>query len=1036
MFDKWSIIKMFDYSCINSRIFEKIAKEYLEDKYPDFPWELTPSSNDGNKDIFCQFRVLGQEQEYWAEAKFTQSSSPHTLMKGQLDPTLVSALLASKPVSICFISNNHMTSQYLYRLKDFRIKTNIGIDLVLKDEFEQWLLNHPAVLKKYNIKAVSLSVPQKTFDTAIVAATITDIFNIGQYKIETHLIKETIYYLYLIITGNEDIKNVSLKISGDFALPRHSKLFDDPNDIHIKPGKQVCKFELLPLQTGRTDLHIQLATTNEIYANYTIPNLTIIPKQNKEISYIEQQKAQVEILKRINESDDHNILIPIIGSGSSGKSRLVQNLYIDISNDNNVMMFSFVDNIYLDMKTIIQMLIFFNIGNIFNYDSDSVISQVNIIPDKEKKIYFAKLISGFFDDPGSGISYLKSKIDLDEFSLIYPCYARVRQILILEDIHKVSKELQEILYKFIVEFLKCKNNQFLILTCREYYKDFVIDTNFTSLKQNWIALYFLHGLSKEDKLRTLNFYLSYNDDIQFDRTTDDLIIFTNILNSVLELSEKDPICRKVRLAEAFENPKFVNTFLYKEQINQLKDYQKIMECVYYINFGIDFLELSAFFQYQDIEFLIKRRLIKCVGGKVYPFHDYYVKAYFEDYKISDSTINILKKITSQSKQDEKKYLYLSLLIESGYSEYHQVEKEAHELEYHYFKITDYYKSYTLANAFKQYINFDERLSFQEVYDLFILAVSSGYFKEPKEVRENYEKVIKYCYTLPLNPSVAGIILRAQSEIINIDYWELNLEKISARIDEILKQSFDITFDGSDDLVCAYLNLLNRKMVVELLYEHYDKANAYFEMNMENIEKLDKKEYIGYLYMDYAKGLYNYDLETALSYMKKAQEIFETVGTEHRRLLDCICEIEYLKCIQSTEYDILKLEYAAEALNNSGFIELYAKSRLKIAAIKMVRGGYFKDDIEKELILSKYVLKYDFTGRLSLLYKMLKNAFSIYESQTNQMVNLTPVEQKALDMMGSDYQKVWKFNSGVFKEKIVFLSAYSSPNEYILDARIW
>jgi hypothetical protein len=297
-------------------------------------------------------------------------------------------------------------------------------------------------------------------------------------------------------------------------------------------------------------------------------------------------------------------------------------------------------------------------------------------------------------------------------------------------------------------------------------------------------------------------------------------------------------------------------------------------------------------------------------------------------------------------------------------------------------------------------------------------------------------VIQFCHTLPLDSFVFGIILRSQSEIINIDYWELNLEKISENIDDILKKTSNITSKDSDDSVCAYLNLLNRKMVVELLYEHYDKADIHFKMNMENIERLSRKEYVGYLYMDYAKGLYNYNPETALSYMQRAQDIFKSLGTEHRRLLDCTCENEYLKCIQSEKYDIRELEYAAEALNNSGFIELYAKARLKIAAIKMVRGGCSPDEIEKELTLSKYILKYDFTGRLALFYKMLKNAFSVYNQQTNQMLNLTPAEQKALHMMGSDYQKVWEHNSRPFKNKVSFLSEYSLPNEYILDARIW
>lgn len=1028
---------MFDYSHINSRIFETIAREYLEDRYPDYTWIPTPPSGDGNKDVFCQFKVFGQEQEYWAEAKFTSSSSPHTLLRGQLDPTLVSALLSSKPVSLCFISNNQMTNQYIFRLKDFKIKTNIGIELVLKDEFEQWLLDRPDVLEKYNLKAAPFAASQKSFNTAIIAATITDVFNIGQYKVETHLFENTIYYLYLIIDGNDEIKNASLKLNNNyFAFPKRSKLFDDPNDFHIKPGKQVCKFELLSLQTGKTDLDMQLINNDKVCANYSISNLTITANINREISYVEQEKAQCEIIKLLNESDGHNTLIPIIGNGSSGKSKLVQNLYIDLDNYNNVVTLQFIENEYLNIKSLIQMFVFYNIGNVFDYDRDSLISRINLISDEEKKTYYKKLINGFFIDPGSCLSYIESKICLDEFALIYPSHARVRQILILEDVHKLSRKLQQVLSRFVVDFLKLKNNQFLILTSREYYKNFEIDTSFNSLEQSWIASYSLHGLTKKDKIRTVNYYLTIDSDIQFDRSTDDLIIFNNILNSILNENEEDYICRNVHLKEAFENPQIVNNFIYKEQINQFKKYQNILECVYYINFGIDYLELTHFFKRQDIDFLLEHRMIKRIGEKIFPFHDQYVKAYFEEHKISNATIKLLKKISLSAKQDEKKYLYLSLLIESGYYEYCQVEKEAHELEYYYFRITDYYKSYTLANTFKQYMNFDECLSFQEIYDLFILAVSSGYFKEPREVRQNYDDVIRFCHALPSSPATIGIILRAKSEIINIDYWELNLEKISQRIDEALKQSSTISCEASDDLVCAYLNFLNRRMVVELLYEHYDKADSYFIMNMGEIKKFDKKEYVGYLYMDYAKGIYNCNTKKALSYMQKAQEIFKVVGNEHRRFLDCACEIEYLKCIQSEKYDIHELEYAAEALNNAGFIELYAKARLKIAAIKMVRCAYSKEDIEKDLIMAKYVLKYEFTGRLSLLYKMLKNAFSIYSAQKNQMLALNPTEQKKLYMLGSDYQKVWEHNSKQFKERIVFLSPCLVANEYILDARIW
>ena len=1013
-----------------------ITKEYLTNKYPEYNWESTSLSGDGNKDVLCKFRVLEQEMEYWAEAKFTKGFSSHKLQKGQLDPTLVSALLSPKQVSILFVSNSQMTNTYLYRLNDFTIKTNIGVKVVLKDEFEQWLLEHPFISEKYNLKIISMTNVLPKDDICITSATITDIFNSDQYKVETHLVAEQIYYLYIIVILKETIQNVSLKTNDSFAVLNRSSLLSNPHNMCMDSGKHVYKFEIVPQDIGELDLNIQLVVNDQILTSYLIKNIVINPNFDNPISYTEQEKAQFEIVKIMEESSEHNIIIPVLGNGSCGKSRLIQNIYLDMNNNCNIMMLSFNGNEYLDMKVLIQMFIFFNIGYVFDYEKESLFSELDMILDKERQVFYARLLEGFFDNPGEFIDFLDSKMKSKGITLLYPSYTRIRQILILDDIHKLSEPLLNIFHEFLDVFLIYNNNQSIIMTSREYYNDFTFNSQFTFDSMDWVSIYHLHGLSKEDKLRTLNSYISFDGNIDFNRTTDDVIVFSNILNKILKTKIQSSINQNLLLKQAFENPRLVNTFLYKEQLNQLKKYNDLIECVFYIDFGIDFSDLIIFFQYKDIKLLIERRIFKRVGEKIYPFHDYYVKAYFENNNITDSTINILKQIILHSEQDEKKYLYLSLLIESDFVEYYQIKEEAHELAYHYFEITDYYKSYALTKSFKKYINFDEKLSFQEIYDLFIFAVSSGYFEESKMVQKNYDTVVQCCNELPLTPDILGIILRSQSEIINIDYWELKLQNISKKIDTILADCKSSVSDNSKDLICAYLNLLNRKMVVELLFENYDMADEYFKKNLKEINIFGRKEYEGYLYMDYAKGLYNKDLEKAISYMQSAKNIFEVIGTEHRRLLDCTCEIEYLKCIQSNKYDIRNLEYAAEALNNSGFIELYAKARLKLAAIKMTRYGYSKEDIEQELALSRYVLKYSFTGRLSLLYKMLQNAQTIYGLPKNHLEKLTPSEQKALRMMGRDYQNIWEHNSKSFKNHIVFCSNKNLQNEYILDARIW
>lgn len=520
---------IFDYSQITSRTFEKLAKKYLEQKYPDFKWDITPASGDGNKDILCKYRVLNQEHEYWAEAKFTKSQIPHTLSKGQLDPTLVSALLSPKQVSICFISNNQMTETYYYRLNDFKMKTNIGIELVLKKEFEDWLINNPKQLKENNIQLLTMAREQNHMQFGIESATITDILNSNQYRLESTLLEGVLYYLYIIINSNEENEHIRLTVNSEFVLPYRSNLLSNPKDFCIKKGKRVYKFELIPCKIGTMELNIQLSNNQESITQYSIKNLIIKPNLAFPLSYVQQEKSLHEIFRYVCESDEHNFLIPIIGNGAMGKTKLIQDLFCELNQIGNVLSLSFVANDYLDKKSLLKILIFFNIGDIFDYDKESIISQFDIIQDDEEKIYYQKLLHGLYEAPEICIKELLEKISNESICLLYPSQSRVKQVLLLDDMHKVQGGLYKILEEFIKQFLQQKNNQSIIFTSQEYYNNFSINTGI--LNGDWIKAYFLEGLSKEDKLATISQYFPLNKDIQFDRTTDDLIVFSNILQS-------------------------------------------------------------------------------------------------------------------------------------------------------------------------------------------------------------------------------------------------------------------------------------------------------------------------------------------------------------------------------------------------------------------------------------------------------------------------------------------------------------------------
>lgn len=1030
---------MFDYSHMTSRAFEKLAKKYLEQKYPDYTWNLTPSSGDGNKDILCTYRVLDQEYEYWAEAKFTKSQTPHTLLKGQLDPTLVSALLTPKQVSICFISNNEITETYYYRLNDFRMKTNIGIELVLKDEFEKWLINNPQLLKDNNIQVLEVEEEQEHVNLGILSATITDMQNSNQYKTENILLNDTIYYLYLIIESEKNCDHISLSVNSEFVLPFRSKILVNPEDFCVKKGKQVYKFEFIPQCVGTTELNIQISDGHDNVAQYFISKLMVTPNSNLSLSYIQQEKSLLEISRYICESNDHNFLIRVVGNGATGKTKLLQDLFCELNPLENIVSISFVGNDFLDAKTLIKILIFFNMGNIFEYSKEDIISQFDIIQDIEEKVYYQKLIRGFFEAPEICVKELVRKLKNYKICLLYPSQSRIKQTLLIDDLHKIQNELYILLKEFFIQFLQQKNNQTIIFASRQCYNDFSLDVN--TLCTDWSKTYVLDGLSKEDKLTTISQYFSLNEDIQFDRATDDLNVFSNILYS--KISEEnagninsDSISKTVELAHSFEKPDIINLFQYKERLNQLKKFNKIIELIYLINWGIDCSKIYKFFVHNDIEFLLEQKIIKRIGRKLYPYHDYYVKSYFEDHRISDSTIEIVKKICDIDY--ENKYIYLSSLLKAGYHIYCQIEGEVRSLENHYFRLTDYYKAYTLSKSLEFYINKNERLSTEELHDLLILAVSSGYFEKPEYVKERYKQLIKFCKPMSGDHEIQGMVLRAKSEIINIDYWELSSYDLIDKIQKTIKSIPIIQQDSGEDFICGYLNLLNRKMVVALLKDDFKLSEQIFDENISEINRLNRKEYLGYLYMDFAKGIYNKDPAKALKYMENAQEIFQTLNTEYRRLLDCNCEVEYLKCLISDSIDFSKLEEAASILRDEQYFELYSKAKLKLAALKLSRGkeNYSKSDIEQDIYLSEYVLDYTATGRILLFQIMIKNAFRIFCNEPYNKVKLTDPEKKLLDNMGIDFQTIWKSNENGIKKYVHLGTECVFSNSYIIDSRIW
>ena len=193
-------------------------------------------------------------------------------------------------------------------------------------------------------------------------------------------------------------------------------------------------------------------------------------------------------------------------------------------------------------------------------------------------------------------------------------------------------------------------------------------------------------------------------------------------------------------------------------------------------------------------------------------------------------------------------------------------------------------------------------------------------------------------------------------------------------------------------------------------------------------------------LKYGKGFYIISLKDALDHMKTASEIFEKLGTEFRRHLDCLCEIAYLNCLINgcTSQNIYNLECAATTLYRAHFNEIYSKAKLKLAAI------YLSLDIpnlikaKEAIVEAEFVLPYHPCKRLQMLFANIKSVYYKLDSKHSYARREVEKHSMLANGLGKDYVLISKHNLEVQIpcRTEIFNGMTLSHNSLLIDPRIW
>lgn len=269
----------------------------------------------------------------------------------------------------------------------------------------------------------------------------------------------------------------------------------------------------------------------------------------------------------------------------------------------------------------------------------------------------------------------------------------------------------------------------------------------------------------------------------------------------------------------------------------------------------------------------------------------------------------------------------------------------------------------------------------------------------------------------------NLYFEAESQVIDVKYWNFTDFKVLPKYINTFRKNWK---DSENNILPLktrpYLTATNRMMVTYLALDNIKLANRWLKKNIRLAKEFNAKEHLGYTYMDYAKGIYHLNLESALKYLELADVCFE-LPSEYRRHLDCQCEIQYVKLLLGRG-NISQLLLAQEALFENQYWIQYYKCHLKLAVIYILKGK--RKEALQHLLEAEAATTMKNSERIKYLCSMIGTF--LYKEPL-------PYTNSALD--GTSYQKIIENMHLNFKQTsaTVYNIKKDSPL-YNLDPRVW
>lgn len=987
----------------DSRKFEFLVEVYLKKRFPLENWRLTKATRDGNRDLenFCEFSGTSM----WAEVKYTIHTDEN-ISSRKYDSTLVSSMFEKNLIKIFFISSTSMGNNLIERIKKFYYLSTVKkIAFVDGYALAYWLKKNSDVETFFFNTPVNYTPPTAP---NVQLQCIRILYESDSYTIDSVLEDEVVYPLYL---SNNYILEGEFTAYGFDTTP----LFLYCNNELLYKETVPPEITTFSLNLGELEEEFDINKEFSLDIYYKLHNKRIDCGNYKlrfaSLGRIFSNQSQVYISVQNGIKSANNKMYNIYGPHGSGKSWLLNNLKNDtlkrITPDKKIIYINFTGQM-TDGADICRLI--FTL--VFNFYSLSISATAFTHYCRENSI-----ANSFFNS--KNIELLIQALQDEDYLTI--------QKTLCGSIFSKTKKIFEACNDFAYERIYFIDNVNLLN-----------ETNYSIFKEILNAFnprknisFVIAGREPLDFSNMENIPLEYIEDAEILGIINECIPFT--VNNLNEIVPNKHYLKYPGLLHSFaqeigsfhssrEIKQFYIDSFYNNAVRYIKgtfvfdDVLLLLICI--MKDGVPYAVLQEL-AFNKIKYLLGKKYIIHNGDYVYPnfeiWNKYIPPKVIEDYK--EKIVPCLQNFMVRDK--DRKELYQCALIEYYPQYYNLYFDSIYEYIDVCFKNNKYSKVLSLCESLKK---------------------GSVYYGGPAEKIENVKYFLAFSYMhCDISQKALGIFyeitsnyklkakdnlyFKAEAQIIDAKYWSFQeFKTLPAYINEFRK-SWSIIEPKNPQLEArSFLTATNRMMVTYLALDKIRLANKWLQKNVRLAIKYESDEHLGYTYMDYAKGIYHLNLSLALKYLELADLHFQ-MPSEHRRHLDCQCEIQYVKFLLGTG-SIEQLQLSQEALFENQYWIQYYKCHLKLSVCYILMGK--REEALQHLLEAEAptIMKND--ERIKYLCCMI-----------GTFLYSDPIPYENLALAGTSYHKIIRNTHLNFKQSnaVIYNAKETSPS-YNLDPRVW